>query len=51
MSEPTVDATSYTGTTVYAANLSIYNRIIPYEAMYVFIREAPPTEFNECLGT
>ena len=37
-------------TLVYAGNSSTWKRIAPYEAMYAFIREGPPTEFDDCLG-
>ena len=35
---------------MYAGNDETFYRIAPFEEMYAFIREAPPTELDECLG-
>ena len=37
-------------TTIYAGNSRNHRRIAPFEAMYTFIREAPPTEFADCIA-
>ena len=34
---------------LYYGNQLTSNRIAPFEAMNVFIREAPPTEFDSCV--
>ena len=51
MEDPWVSVGGYSdGTMVYSGKSLTSFRNIPYEAMYVFIREGPPAEFDGCLS-